>query len=211
MVYKVRAPALPVPSNEYDRAQQDQFGNALRLYFNRLDNYLANLSTSGGTGGSQLYFPYGAFYDTTTQTVASTTTAYPITINSTAYSNTVSIVSSSRITLTIDGYYNIQFSAQLANYDNASQDIDIWFRKNGTDIANSNSRFGLVPRKAVGDPSHIIQTVNIYVSVVAGDYVELVWCSSNTNAKIEAYVAGTSPTRPAVPSIIATVQFVSAV
>jgi len=37
--YKVRAPALPIQPNEYDRSQMDQFQNALRLYFNRLDQY----------------------------------------------------------------------------------------------------------------------------------------------------------------------------
>jgi hypothetical protein len=37
--YRVRAPALPIQPNEYDRSQMDQFQNALRLYFNRLDQY----------------------------------------------------------------------------------------------------------------------------------------------------------------------------
>ena len=37
--YNVRAPALPLPTPDYLQAQQDQFQNALRLYFNRLDNY----------------------------------------------------------------------------------------------------------------------------------------------------------------------------
>jgi hypothetical protein len=37
--YKVRSPALPIQPNEYDRSQMDQFQNALRLYFNRLDQY----------------------------------------------------------------------------------------------------------------------------------------------------------------------------
>jgi len=38
-IYKVRSPALPIQPNEYDRSQMDQFQNALRLYFNRLDQY----------------------------------------------------------------------------------------------------------------------------------------------------------------------------
>jgi len=37
--YKVRSPALPIQPNEYNRSQMDQFQNALRLYFNRLDQY----------------------------------------------------------------------------------------------------------------------------------------------------------------------------
>jgi hypothetical protein len=38
-IYKVRSPALPIQSKEYDFNQMDQFQNALRLYFNRLDQY----------------------------------------------------------------------------------------------------------------------------------------------------------------------------
>lgn len=41
--YNVRAPALPLPTPEYLQAQQDQFQNALRLYFNRLDNFNAQV------------------------------------------------------------------------------------------------------------------------------------------------------------------------
>jgi hypothetical protein len=37
--YRVRAPALPIQPEEYNRSQMDQFQNALRLYFNRLDQY----------------------------------------------------------------------------------------------------------------------------------------------------------------------------
>mgnify|MGYP003349749927 CR=1 FL=1 len=37
--YNFRAPAQPLAPAEYLQAQQDQFQNALRLYFNRLDNY----------------------------------------------------------------------------------------------------------------------------------------------------------------------------
>jgi len=88
MPYNVRAPALPLTPNEYDRIQQDQFQSALRLYFNRLDNYLANLSTAGGSGGSQLYFPYGAFhqdgYTTLTNAIPTSGSTATIVVGSTA-------------------------------------------------------------------------------------------------------------------------------
>jgi hypothetical protein len=34
----VRAPSLPLPSNEYEREYFDKLTNVLRLYFNQLDN-----------------------------------------------------------------------------------------------------------------------------------------------------------------------------
>jgi len=202
-------PNLPYAPQEWSPTYQEQFNNVLRLYFNRLSNVTKNLL--GPEGGQFINLPFGAFYDTTDQTAASTTTAYAITINTTSLSNNVSIVDNTKLTFATDGVYNIQFSIQLSNNDNATQDIDIWFRKNGTDIANSNSRFGLSPRKSAGDPYHVIGSLNFVESFSAGDYVELYWRTSNTSAYIEYYSAPSSPTRPAIPSVILTATFVSSV
>ena len=202
-------PNLPLAPGEYDSRYQEQFNNILRLYFNRLGGNLGSLL--GRSGGQYLQLPYGSFYDTTDQTAASTTTAYPITLNSTSLSNGVSAASDGKITVDQNGIYNVQFSVQLSNNDTAPQDIDIWFRVNGTNVADSNSRFGLEARKGPGDPNHTIGTVNLFLDLVADDYVELMWRTSDTDAQIEAYSAGASPTRPAIPSVIVTVSFVSGV
>lgn len=202
-------PSLPSAGAEYERAYHDQFNNILRLYFNQLNNNL--LSLFGNYGGQYIQLPLGSFYDTTDQTAASTTTAYPITLNSTAISNGVIISNSSELHFTYTGYYNIQFSVQLANNDNATQDIDIWFRKNGQDIADSNSRFGLAPRKSAGDPYHVIAALNFIVDVTPNDYIQLYWRTSNTSTYIEHYTAPSSPTRPAIPSVILTATLVSGI
>ena len=203
------APNLPLAPGQYESRYQEQFNNILRLYFNRLNNNL--LSLFGSYGGQYIQLPVGSFYDTTDQSAASTTTAYPVILNSTAISNGVGVQNSSQIYVTYSGYYNIQFSIQLTNDTNASQDIDIWFRKNGTDIANSNSRFGLAARKSPGDPYHIIASLNFIVSMTPNDYLQLYWCTTNTSARIEYYAAPSSPTRPAIPSVILTATFVSGV
>ena len=200
-------PNLPYAPQEWNPTYQEQLNNVLRLYFNRLSNVTKNLL--GPEGGQFINMPFGSFYDTTDQTAASTTTAYAVTLNTTALSNNVSLVDSTKITFATDGVYNIQFSIQLSNDDNATQDIDIWFRKNGVDIDNSNSRFGLAPRKSAGDPYHVIASLNFVDSFVADDYVELYWRTSSTNAYIEYYSAPSTPTRPAIPSVILTATFVS--
>ena len=200
-------PNLPLAPSTYDQTYFESLTNTLRLYFNRIENVTRNLL--GPEGGIYLNLPYGAFYDTTDQTAASTTTAYAITLNSTTLSNGITVESNSQITFEYEGVYNIQFSVQLANDDNATQDIDIWFRKNGVDIANSNSRFGLAPRKSAGDPYHVIGSLNFVDSFAQNDYVQLYWKTSNTSAYIEAYTAPSSPTRPAIPSVILTATFVS--
>ena len=202
-------PNLPYAPPDWSPQYQEQFNNVLRLYFNRLSNVTKNLL--GPEGGQFLNIPFGSFYDTTDQTAASTTTAYPITVNTTSIANNVSIVDNSKLTFAVEGVYNIQFSIQLSNNDNATQDIDIWFSKNGSDIADSNSRFGLAPRKSAGDPYHVIGSLNFIESFQAEDYVELYWRSSSTNAYIEYYSAPSSPTRPAIPSVILTATFVSSV
>ena len=200
-------PALPHATEQYSRQYHDQMNNVLRLYFNTLNNLISQLRASAT---STLRLPYGAFQDSTTQTAANTTTAYPITFNTTDFSNGVTMVSGSRFTVTNAGLYNLQFSVQLNNSVNATEDIDIWFRKNGTDIPASNSRFGLAPRKDASNPFHIIAGLNYFVDMQANDYVQLVWRTSDIGATIKNYAVGTSPTRPSIPSVIATMTFVSA-
>ena len=153
--------------------------------------------------------PYGAFQDSTNQTAADTTTAYAITFDTTDFSNGVTLSNSSRLNVSQAGIYNIQFSVQLVNTTNSSADIDIWFRKNGTNIDKSNSRFGLAQRKSAGDPFYLIGAMNFFVSLDTNDYVQLMWRTSDVGAYIEQYAASSTPTRPSIPSVIATMTFVS--
>ena len=44
---RVTPPNLPNAPEEYARQYQDQFGNVLRLYFNRLNSIIGQLGTSG--------------------------------------------------------------------------------------------------------------------------------------------------------------------
>jgi len=208
LLSSVAAPNLPLAPVEYSAASTNTFSNVLRLYFNRLSTNLNSLTSNAG--GQYVNNVYGAFSDSTSQTASSTTVAYPITFNTTDYSNGVTVASNSRLTVAYNGLYNLQFSAQLENTTNAPVDMDIWLRKNGTNIAASNSRFGLPARKNPGDPFHVIGALNYFIELQATDYVELIWCTSDVGAGLAAYVAGTSPTRPAVPSVIATMSFVSA-
>jgi hypothetical protein len=208
---QVASPNLPLAPTDYDSRYQEQLNNVLRLYFNRLDAILEQLKIgSGSIDGSGVQFPYGAFQDSTDQTAASTTVAYPVTFNTTDFSNGVTVSSNSRITVAKAGLWNLQFSIQLVNTTNATHDVDIWFRVNGTNVPASNSRFGLAPRKSAGDPYHVIAALNYFVSLNATDYVEIMWRTNDTGVYIEHYPASVSPTRPAVPSAIVTMSFVSA-
>jgi hypothetical protein len=153
--------------------------------------------------------PYGAFQDSTDQTAANTTTAYAVTLNTTDFSNGVYVSNSSRINVRNYGIYNLQFSIQFKNTTNDGQDVDIWFRKNGTNIEASNSRFHIPARKSGGDPSHLIAALNFFLELQANDYVEVMWRVTDTGVSIEHFDTSTSPTRPAVPSAIVTMSYVA--
>jgi len=200
-------PSLPVPPITYSALFQSQNNGVLRTFFIKLVNAVSSLL--GPRGGKYLNNPYGAFQDSTDQSASNTTTAYPITFNTTDFSNGVTLSNSSRLNVLDTGIYNIQFSIQFKNTTNDGQDVDIWFRKNGTNIANSNSRFFLPARKSTGDPSHLIAAMNFFVNLQASDYIELVWCTTDIGVSIEQYGTATNPTRPTTPSAIVTVSFVS--
>lgn len=133
---------------------------------------------------------------------------YTVSISQEVASTTITGDLPSKITVDYAGVYNLQFSAQVTNTDVQIHDIDIWFRKNGTDISNSNSRFS-VPNSHGGIDGHLITALNFYLDLNAGDYVEIMWHVTDSAVRLEHLVAGTSPTRPATPSVIATLQYVS--
>jgi hypothetical protein len=200
-------PSLGYPPEVYERRNFNENNSALNIYIRKVTSVLGSLF--GPRGGRFMNNPYGAFQDSTDQVAANTTTAYAVTFNTTDFSNGVTMASGSRITVADAGIWNLQFSIQFTNTTNLSQDVDVWFRVNGTNVANSNSRFGLAPRKSAGDPFHLIMALNYFVSLNATNYVEIMWRPTDTGVSIEQYPAGTSPTRPAVPSAIVTMSFVS--
>jgi hypothetical protein len=202
---KFRAPALPLAGQDYITTDEQQFRNVLRIYFNQLDNAFSTLLDS--TGGKFINFPYGAFSSDQDQTTTANT-ATLMTLNTTDFSNGVSI-SSSKITAANGGIYNLQFSVQLENNDNASQDVFIWLKQNGTDIVGSTGIIGMPARKGVGDPFHSIYGWNYFLSMQENDYVQIYWSTTNAAVTIQYYPASGSPTKPSTQSVVATLSFVS--
>ena len=142
---------------------------------------------------------YGTFYDTTTQTAAAINTAYGITLNSTGLSNGVYIGSpTSRVYVTKDGVYDLQFSAQLDNTSGGNHLVYIWLRINGVDVANSAGQVRLK-----GTDGELVTSWNYVEQLRAGDYCELMWSVNDTAVQILAQAAA-APV-PAIPSVILTV------
>jgi len=190
---------------DYDPNYANQLNNVLRLYFNQLENAFAALLDS--SGGAYLRNPYGAFSSDQDQT-ATANTATLMTLNTTDFSNQVSIASS-KITVQNAGIYNLQFSAQFQNTDTAFQDVYIWLQQNGVDISGSTG-FVSIPNRHAGTDGHAIVGWNYFLYMEASDYVEIYWSIPNTAVSIQHLAASGSPTKPSTQSVVATMSFVSA-
>jgi hypothetical protein len=218
---KFRASPLSNPPAQYDSQYLRQVIRVIETYFSQLDSNTPNYAQSYTAdffygSGVHLSFPYGQFQSQTDQTAAAIDVAYAITYDASDFTGGVTLSSGSRLTVPTEGAYTVTFSIQFKNTTNATQDIDIWLRKNGTDIPDTNSRFSIVARKGAGNPSHLIATTSIMVELAVSDYVQVMWHVTDTGVSIEHFpavtaVPGTTPAHPATPSVIVQVEFTSEV
>lgn len=162
----------------------------------------AYAATIGSLGNA---FAYGSFYDTTNQTAASTTATYIINIGSVFSASGVSRADGGQIVFGAAGTYNVQYSIQFINSNSSVQDADVWLKKNGVDVANSNSRW-TIPNKHGSVNGAAIAAINFFVTVSANDYIQLQWAVSNTDVSIATLAAQTNPIVPVSPGVILTAQ-----
>lgn len=137
----------------------------------------------------------GEFWSTNSQS-GSAGVSGSVTFNNSGSVSGVSVVSNSRLTVAKSGLYNIQFSAQVETSAGADT-LYIWFKKNGSNIAASNTKAILANNTAQ------VVTVNILDQANVGDYYQIAYQTANGNATLKAETA--SGNLPAIPSVIATV------
>lgn len=150
----------------------------------------------------------GAFSSGATQT-GSTSVGTAFTFNTTDYAGGVTVASNSRLTVPVAGTYNLQFSVQVQSTDVAPQDIYIWLRVNGTDVSGSAGKVGMPARKNPSDPFHSIIGWNYFLTLTAGQYVEIVWLPTSTNVTVPFYAAQTTPAIPSTQSVVVSMQQVA--
>ena len=148
-----------------------------------------------------LQYNYGQFSSTETQS-GSADTAYSATFNTTDFSQGVSLVSGSRITIANTGLYNIQFSSQLHTTANQAVDFSIWFAMTGSDIANSNTDFTI---EKINGGGFQVAALNFLTQIASGSYIELKYSKTTAQGQLLAQGTRSTPTRPATPSVILTV------
>lgn len=146
---------------------------------------------------------YGDFYDTTDQVAAAANTQQLVTFNSTGNTRGISLVSGSQIRVAYAGDYNVQFSVQVTNSAADEQDAWFWWKKNGTNVAESAGQI-TVHKKHGSVNGNLLVGWNIHLTLAATDYLQLYWQSSTTSLSIDTIPAAGSI--PRSPSVIATIN-----
>jgi hypothetical protein len=149
------------------------------------------------------YFNYGGFSSSVDQT-GSITAGTAMTFNNVDIIDGVTLASGSRLTVPVNGTYNIQFSAQFKNLENTQEIVTVWFRVNGADITNSATNITIPARKNAFTDGYGVAAWNIFLNLTAGQYVEIIWLPAVATMTLETLPA--TALHPAIPSVIATVN-----
>lgn len=232
-----RAPALPLPPDTYNRQQIDELIRSLRLYFNLLDSLTPNqaqsyradnffggvfsgdsISASNINGGVINGFnrgieaPYAMLMSDQDQSSAGTTSENLISYDTPIFQYGIRVENSTRLKFDYAGQYLIIVNCQFTNRGNSTAEFELWAKNTGVNYPLSNTRFDIPARKSVSIWSHVVAVINgvFTVNNPETEYLEIAWWSDSTDVFLEHYAAGTSPTRPEIPSVILTANFVSA-
>jgi hypothetical protein len=211
-----QAPNLLIAPTEYQQRYLDQLTNALRLYFNQIDNGLSSLFSN--TGGAGLSLPHIAASDSTDQLATEADTPTVIKWDTLESGNGFTLNAPGSATALVSGIYKITFSLQFVNTANDIHNAAVWLKINNVDVPRSTTIFTLQARKSAGVFNFLCAYSEVVFSLEAGDELELYWATdaafrvspARDGIYIEALAAQTSPyARPAVPSAIGSITFVS--
>lgn len=171
-----------------------------------LTGYVKGSGTSAMTAAATIPFAdlagraFGQPISTVDQT-GNVAAATAVTFNTDLTGTGVSVVSTTQITFAAAGTYMLAPSIQFVNSAAADHDVTIWFRKNGTNIANSATAI-TVPKLADGGAA--VFSLSFFDTVTAGQYIEIMWLPENVAVTVEAAAVGAIA--PAIPSIICPVM-----
>jgi len=214
-----KAPNLIVNRAEYDMQQQELFRNQLRLYFNEIDNLSSALLSD--TGGSSLSLPFIAASDNTDQLATDSNTPTVVKWDTLEAGRGFTLNAPGSATASVSGMYKITYSLQFANTDNAQHDAAVWLKINNVDVPRSTTIFTVPARKSAGVFSYVCAYSEVVFALEAGDEMELYWATGQSyrvspardGIYIEYIATQTVPpatyARPAVPSAIGSITFVS--
>lgn len=151
----------------------------------------------------QYYF--GQFTKNTTITPAAANTAYALAWDATVIAEGVTITGSptARLTVAHSGLYNFAARIQFSSSNSNSKSAWMWLKKNGTTNIGSSTAVGSLKDSG----GYTVLSINDFVSLAAGDYVELFWAVDDTGLQ-PTNVAATAfaPSAPTAHVAVTQVQ-----
>ena len=143
----------------------------------------------------------GYFYNTTTLSALLNTPTAMVFNTTEVATGIVLNGGGTQMIVTVAGIYNLQFSAQIyRTAGGTTETIDIWIRVNGIDVPNSNTVTTLKDNS-----TFFVLSWNFFVTLTAGQYVQLMWAVTDIRIKIESQPINLTIPHPATPSIIASI------
>jgi len=202
-------PRLPIAPEQYETRFHNQHSDVLRLYFDRLNNNLNSLT--GVNGGQYIQTPHAMLMSDQDQANAGITVANQLSFNQPVIQQGIEVRNTDEIWFEQTGQYLVTFTLQVSNRGNAVQEFEVWAGYNGTNYPLSNTRFDVPARKSSTVWAHIVPAVTGIFTVQNPDteYLTIKWWADSTDVFLEHYPTNTSPTRPAIPSVIMTVNLIS--
>ena len=233
---KINNVRLPNARPQYSAEQFDQLVRSLEQIVFQLNNtytpttsedkagaaswFAAGSGAGGGFAGgirgfqnsNGIILPNAMMISDQDQTNASITGENLLTF-APAFSNGISVQSGSRIRVPCGGQYLVTFTLQVTNRGNTAAEFEVWAKDTGVNYPLSNTRFDIPVRKSSGVWSHVVPAITgiFTVNDPTNQYLEIAWWADSLDVYLEHYAAGTSPTRPAIPSVILTINFISAI
>jgi hypothetical protein len=212
---------LPRPLREYSEEQMTQMVRVLELYFNQLDSQTPLQAEFFRGRGDQLLIPHIAASDSTDQIATGDDDPTVVKWNTLESGSGWTLNSPGSATADYAGVYTIRYSLQFINTANAIHYATVWLKVNNVDVANSASIFTIPARKSAspGEEGYVVGYSEATFSVAVGDEIELYWATdlagNPTTPTDGVYIfhdaAQVSPfARPAIPSAIGSISFVSA-
>ena len=156
----------------------------------------------GPAGANAQLGPYGSFFDVETQTNTTPGDPIPVLLRQTDSSATsgISISGNSRMVVTEDGVYDVQFSFQITKTSNGVGNTYVWLRKNGVDVPDTNTGLYLS-----GKNDKAVFALNFFVQLNAGENAQLMWLADDATISIVYVPESIDPPMPSIPSAIVTV------
>jgi hypothetical protein len=146
---------------------------------------------------------YGEFTKTTDQTPASTNTAYALTFDNTEIAEGISIGSpASRIVVVQSGLYQFDATVQISSSSSSPKTVWLWFRKNGTDVANSARLVTININNG-----YTAVSMSEFFSLAANDRIEIMFAANDTAITVDNVAATAfAPAAPAVVLAVSQIQ-----